>query len=120
MTTAVTPQDLIQQLRQQHPQATARAGSRLDRGIRLFIADMVEPTNEPDIYIVRSESNPLGAYRVDLAAKTCTCPDSGRGNACKHRCAAWLHRETTPRAEPAPASAEIIVTTCPQVAVYYL
>ena len=63
---------------------------------------MVEPTEDPNIFFVKSESNPLGGYRVDLAAKTCTCPDSGRGNVCKHRCAAWLYRENHAQEEPQP------------------
>lgn len=94
MTATLTPQQLIQQLRLEHPEAAARAGARLERGLRIHQAGMVEPTQDPTVYFVRSESNELAKYRVDLQARTCTCPDSGRGNTCKHRTAAWLYKET--------------------------
>ena len=45
------------------------------------------------VFAVQSESNksPAAFYLVDLKAKTCTCPDSGKGNLCKHRLAVGFH-----------------------------
>lgn len=47
----------------------------------------IQPGNK--LYIVRSESN-WGYYYVDTVERTCTCPDSQKGNVCKHRIAVFL------------------------------
>jgi hypothetical protein len=77
-----------------------RTSTRLDRGCA--IADEAEEI-APDIFLVRSQSNPKKRYLVDLRAKTCECPDwtyrgSVNGIPCKHIMAAWLsaHRKPAP------------------------
>ena len=48
-------------------------------------------------YDVRSQSALNAWYRVDTKAHTCTCKDSQRGHACKHRLAVWLYTEQIKR-----------------------
>ena len=48
------------------------------------------------IFQVKSQSVRNGHYKVNMLAKTCTCPDHENGNICKHRIAVGLHFLTTP------------------------
>jgi hypothetical protein len=67
------------------------------RAAAIVAAGLVESTEDTQVYTVHSQSNPLGAYRVDISAHTCTCPDSGReGIVCKHRLAAWMYSQIPP------------------------
>lgn len=68
---------------------------RLDRGLEL--AKNGKVTQSADAihsrrYLVRS-SDGRKYYLVDLEAKTCDCPDSLKGNTCKHRVAAYYYEQ---------------------------
>lgn len=81
-----------QQFRAHYQRAATVSGNRLNRAAAISsTAEMVETTNDPDIYLVHSESNDLGIYTVNVREKTCTCPDHGKqavhGIICKHRLA---------------------------------
>lgn len=70
---------------------------RLERAV--FLLDNVEATLCPGIYKVRSENQKRVQYvvRVDRAnrSSTCSCPDSQKGNHCKHRLAVALVEKTS-------------------------
>ena len=51
-----------------------------------FLGNAIKPTLKN--LIVKGAA---GWYNVSL--KACTCPDHTKGNTCKHRIAAWIHRE---------------------------
>lgn len=65
---------------------------RLEKAV--FLLDNVEATLSPDVYKVRSDSKKRTEYlvRVDRRNRTstCSCPDSQKGNHCKHRLACAL------------------------------
>lgn len=68
---------------------------RVGRAVRLLEADAVTALG-PQSFEVQSQSG-NGAYRVNLKARSCGCPDSGKGHVCKHRIASFLfnlHRQT--------------------------
>jgi hypothetical protein len=82
----------IAQFKAQFPRAAAASNGRAERAVQISTTvSMIETTQDPHIYLVRSESNPAGRYTVDSQAKTCTCPDAGKhaatGVVCKHRLA---------------------------------
>jgi hypothetical protein len=57
-------------------------------------------------YRVRSQHTPHQWYTVNTLTHSCTCPDSQRGNTCKHRIAVQLFRQRAAIApDPAPAAA---------------
>jgi hypothetical protein len=95
---AVDPQlaDLIRKAGQSFtaqlsPQSLTKFNGRLERGLELALNGSVHPAptpNQPHRYQVRSaEGN--REYVVDLDARSCDCPDSLKGNHCKHRIAAY-------------------------------
>ena len=51
-----------------------------------YLGNPIKPTLKA--LIVKGSA---GWYNVSL--KSCTCPDHAKGNICKHRIAAWMHRE---------------------------
>lgn len=51
----------------------------------------------PGQWEVRSQTALNSWYHVDTKAHTCTCTDSQRGHACKHRLAVWLYVEQITR-----------------------
>lgn len=60
--------------------------SRLEKAV--FMLGHVETTLHPDTYKVHSENGKkVYVVRVNRRARTstCSCPDSGKGNHCKHR-----------------------------------
>jgi hypothetical protein len=63
---------------------------RIDRAGAL-VAN-VNKTAHPDVYVVEGSHGHKYLVRVHRDAKTseCTCPDSGKGNHCKHRIAVAL------------------------------
>ena len=75
------------------PATAAKTGENRIRKARLIAEarGAILPTPDPNIFLVRSDSNPLGQYRIDVQAKSCTCPDAGKGNVCKHRLAVWMY-----------------------------
>lgn len=80
----------LTEFKSNYPRAAAASNGRAERAARLSeIAHLVETTDAPGIFIVRSESNPLGTYTVNTLTKSCTCPDHGKfgptGAICKHR-----------------------------------
>lgn len=62
--------------------------SRLEKAKALHREGRVEPLGG-SLYLVQG-SRP---YLVDLEEASCTCPDWGRGHACKHLVAAYLHEK---------------------------
>lgn len=88
----ITAAQCVEHLRTQYPRVAAASNGRAKRAAAIVsTAQMVETTDQPHIFLVHSESNPLGVYTVDTIAKTCTCPDHGTysatGAVCKHRLA---------------------------------
>jgi len=61
---------------------------RQDRALKLALDGHVTHKAQR-IFNVRSEDD-RHSYLVDLDKSFCTCPDSFKGNACKHRLAAYL------------------------------
>jgi hypothetical protein len=67
-------------------------GARIERGLNMALSGKVirEPVpNFPNRCKVIS-SDGLRSYLVDLDTKYCSCPDSQKGNHCKHRLAAYF------------------------------
>lgn len=62
---------------------------RLDRGRLLALSGRLVNLGV-NLWQVPSSHDHTKTYLVDLESKTCTCPDSQAGFACKHRFAAWL------------------------------
>jgi hypothetical protein len=66
---------------------------RLERGLELAKKGTVSPVaGHPRRFQVHS-LDATNIYEVDLDAKTCTCPDSQKGNSCKHRVAAYYYEQ---------------------------
>jgi hypothetical protein len=73
------------------PEIVNALNGRLERGLALAKQWSVIHTPEagkPRCYRVRS-SDGYSFYKVDLDARACDCPDSQKGNICKHRIAAY-------------------------------
>jgi hypothetical protein len=111
------------------PEVVSSLNGRLERGLELAKQWSVVHCPEPDrprAYHVRS-SNGISFYKVDLDARTCDCPDSQKGNTCKHRIAAYYIEQanklnplkpspvlTSPtQATPKPAALKPIPATTP-------
>lgn len=75
---------------------------RLERGLEMAkngAVTLAADNNHPRRYFVHSAgSNKV--YTIDLDAKTCDCPDSQKGNTCKHRVAAYYFEQATIRKMP--------------------
>ena len=81
-------QDFISTL---SPQTKQKMNGRLERGLALAINGYVKPISNsgfPRSFLVLSSSRKC-YYYVNLAEKVCNCPDSLKGNTCKHRIAAY-------------------------------
>ena len=75
------------------PADLARFNGRLERGLELALNHYVTPEADlANCYQVRSAAG-NGFYQVDLEKKTCQCPDSQKGNTCKHRIAAYYYSQ---------------------------
>lgn len=102
----------VQQFRAHYERTATLCGNRANRAATISsTAEMVETTDDPDVYLVHSESNSLGMYTVNVREKTCTCPDHGRqaehGIICKHRLAvAYLLNLIVPPTPPAPTTTQ--------------
>lgn len=70
------------------PEVSQRLNGRLERGLEMARNGAVRPLDQPRCFLVRS-SDGKRHYEVDLNARSCTCPDSHKGNVCKHRIAAY-------------------------------
>ena len=73
------------------PEVVSSLNGRLERGLALAKQWSVvhcPEADKPRCYRVRS-SDGYSFYKVDLDARTCECPDSQKGNTCKHRIAAY-------------------------------
>jgi hypothetical protein len=76
---------------------------RLDRGLELAKQGAVLPVaGYPRRFQVRSLDTPQ-IYDVDLDARTCTCPDSQKGNTCKHRVAAFYFEQANKSSTASPS-----------------
>jgi hypothetical protein len=94
--------ELPEAFRSAFPGSAQKAGeNRLQRAAQLALSGAVQSTPDPQIYYVKSQSNARGRYRIDTSARTCTCPDAGRGRTCKHRIAVWMSQQLPPAEEPA-------------------
>jgi len=47
---------------------------------------------EESIYNVMSQEHQDQYHRVDVEARTCTCPDAANGHPCKHRLAVYIYK----------------------------
>jgi hypothetical protein len=92
----------------------ASLNGRQEKALKLALNGHVTRKAE-HIYSVRSE-NGDHFYLVDLERKFCTCPDSEKGNACKHRLAAYLIEQGLKAAKDAPAQAVEPTSTPKKVA----
>ena len=76
-------------------QTIASLNGRLERGLELALIGSVQPTptqNQPHRCRVIS-SDRTHSYEVDTDSRTCECPDSLKGNQCKHRIAAYYYQQ---------------------------
>ena len=67
-------------------------GARIERGVNMALEGKVflEPTNTSPHRCKVISSDGLRSYLVDLDSKYCSCPDSQKGNHCKHRLASYF------------------------------
>ena len=73
------------------PQSILSFNGRLERGLELALSGAVQPTptrEKPNLCRVIS-SDRFHSYLVDIEARHCDCPDSSKGNYCKHRIAVY-------------------------------
>lgn len=96
------------------PEAVKNFNGRLDRGLELAKNGAVVACPEPAhsrCFQVRS-SDGKSSYKVDLEARTCECPDSLKGNTCKHRIAAYYFEQAAKicpvKTAPAPTPIKVI------------
>jgi len=106
------------------PEVVSSLNGRLERGLALAKQWSVihcPEAGKPRCYRVRS-SDGYSFYKVDLDARSCDCPDSLKGNICKHRIAAYYIEQankTNPQkpnpvpVSPKPASPKPISPTTP-------
>ena len=92
------------------PEVVNALNGRLERGLELAKSWSVvhcPERDKPRCYRVRS-SDGSSLYRVDLDARSCECPDSQKGNTCKHRIAAYYVEQANKmnplKPNPVPAS----------------
>jgi hypothetical protein len=74
-----------------YPQLADRCNGRIERAVEIVSrvgACRTDP--RPGIWLVESQSG-NGYYEVNTETRTCTCPDSQKGNLCKHRLAIGFH-----------------------------
>ncbi|MCX6083285.1 MAG: SWIM zinc finger family protein [Chloroflexi bacterium] len=77
------------------PQAIKNLNGRLERGLEIALNGSVQTTptqNQPHLCRVIS-SDRSHSYLVDTDSKSCECPDSLKGNQCKHRIAAYYYQQ---------------------------
>jgi hypothetical protein len=67
-------------------------GARIERGLNMALEGKVilEPTNTSPHRCKVISSDGLRSYLVDLDSEYCSCPDSQKGNHCKHRLASYF------------------------------
>jgi len=67
-------------------------GARIERGLNMALEGKVilEPTNTSPHRCKVISSDGVRSYLVDLDSKYCSCPDSQKGNHCKHRLASYF------------------------------
>ncbi|KAF8070246.1 hypothetical protein FPV67DRAFT_1412821, partial [Lyophyllum atratum] len=79
----------------------------------LIPADHVDDSDMPEVYLVRSASQPDHFYTIDLDAYTCTCPWYSLIDFCKHIAAVQQHYPETsidrPRKPSVPNDTEVIL-----------
>ena len=82
----------------------AKLGKRLERALEIANAgDQVIFTEDLDVFKVRSVSTKGNYfYQVNVASKTCTCPDYDNGNTCKHILAAYFTQKAYELAQVLP------------------
>ena len=86
--------EYVRIFRQKCPKTAAKLNGRIEAAAKIcHTAGACKRADgyPPYVITVQSQSNPRGWYFVDLKERTCTCPDSGKGNLCKHRLAVGFH-----------------------------
>ncbi len=82
--------ELVARWTAKHPELK----NRLERAA--FLIEHVRPTPDPDLYEVQSATSHR-KYLVKInrwaRCSTCTCPDSRKGNHCKHRLVVALYEK---------------------------
>jgi hypothetical protein len=101
------------------PEVVTALNGRLERGLALAKQWSVvhcPEAGKPRCYRVRS-SDGYSFYKVDLDARTCDCPDSQKGNTCKHRIAAYYVEQANQpnplKPNPVPSAPKPIPPTTP-------
>ena len=101
------------------PEVVNALNGRLERGLELAKSWSVvhcPERDKPRCYRVRS-SDGSSLYRVDLDTRSCECPDSQKGNTCKHRIAAYYVEQANKmnplKPNPVPASPKPVPPTAP-------
>lgn len=75
-----------------YPQMLIDAGEkRIARGAALARMSVLYHEEYPGCYDVESQTDPRIKYTVNPKMHSCSCPDSARGNLCKHRIAVAIH-----------------------------
>ena len=99
------------------PEVVSSLNGRLERGLALAKQWSVvhcPEAGKPRCYRVRS-SDGYSFYKVDLDARSCECPDSQKGNTCKHRIAAYYieqaNRMNPLKPNPVPATPKPAAST---------
>ncbi len=82
------------------PDTFKRMKTRLARGLKMAKDGSVSVTDEPGKFLVKSAGVKNRQYEVDLDARTCTCPDSRKGNSCKHRIASYYIQQALFQSAP--------------------
>ena len=97
------------------PEVVKALNGRLERGLELAKCWSVvhcPERDKPRCYRVRS-SDGSSLYRVDLDARSCECPDSQKGNTCKHRIAAYYVEQANQLNPLKPKPAPIVTKQTP-------
>lgn len=90
-------------------QARQQFNGRLERGLELALNGSIHPAptpSQPHRYEVLS-SHGDQSYMVDLDDRHCECPDSQKGNHCKHRIAAYYYDQALQLKEAKPKDQQI-------------
>jgi len=85
-------------LRVKHPEYMSLLGGRVHRAEDIAQLQIMPGRRETifhveeNVYNVMSQENHDQYHRVDVKARTCTCPDAARGAPCKHRLAVYIYK----------------------------
>lgn len=96
-----------------NPMTLRALNGRLERGLEIALNGDIQPVQGKAHVCRVVSSDHTHSYLVDVDARTCECPDSLKGNHCKHRIAAYYFTQATanlakaaPVEKPAPKKTE--------------